>query len=52
MCTITVLVLGFAALSGVMPGVTVDASNPAMIEKVRTGTTTARGKIVDLRPRT
>ncbi|MBI3492844.1 MAG: TonB-dependent receptor [Acidobacteria bacterium] len=36
----------------VMPGVTVEASSPALIERVRTGTTDDKGqyKIVDLRP--
>ena len=36
----------------VMPGVTVEASSPALIEKVRSGVTDAQGqyKIVDLRP--
>jgi Carboxypeptidase regulatory-like domain/TonB-dependent Receptor Plug Domain len=39
---------------GVMPGVTVEASSPALIEKVRTVTTDNQGqyKIVDLRPGT
>jgi Carboxypeptidase regulatory-like domain len=38
----------------VMPGVTVEASSPALIERVRTVTTDAQGqyKIVDLRPGT
>ncbi|HMF98794.1 MAG TPA: carboxypeptidase-like regulatory domain-containing protein, partial [Vicinamibacterales bacterium] len=38
----------------VMPGVTVEASSPALIEQVRTVTTDAQGqyKIVDLRPGT
>src|SRR3989442_4395329 len=38
----------------VMPGVTVDATSPALIEKVRTGVTDDQGqyKIVDLRPGT
>jgi Carboxypeptidase regulatory-like domain len=37
---------------GVMPGVTVEASSPALIEKVRTVTTDEQGqyKIIDLRP--
>src|SRR5580765_38155 len=37
---------------GVLPGVTVEASSPALIEKVRSATTDERGqyKIVDLRP--
>jgi hypothetical protein len=37
---------------GVVPGVTVEASSPALIEKVRTVTTDERGlySIVDLRP--
>ena len=36
----------------VLPGVTVEASSPALIEKVRVGTTDGQGqyKIVDLRP--
>ncbi len=36
----------------VLPGVTVEASSPALIEKVRTVTTDAQGRysIVDLRP--
>jgi Carboxypeptidase regulatory-like domain len=39
---------------GVLPGVTVEASSPALIEKVRTATTDATGQyqIVDLRPGT
>jgi carboxypeptidase family protein/TonB-dependent receptor-like protein len=39
---------------GVMPGVTVEASSPALIEKARTATTDSQGqyKIVDLRPGT
>src|SRR5580765_2081703 len=39
---------------GILPGVTVEASSPALIEKVRTVTTDAAGqyKIVDLRPGT
>ena len=38
----------------VMPGVTVEASSPVLIEKVRSGVTDAQGqyKIVDLRPGT
>src|SRR5437763_2746363 len=38
----------------VMPGVTVEASSPALIERVRTVTTDTQGqyKIVDLRPGT
>ena len=38
----------------VMPGVTVEATSPALIEKVRTGVTDDQGqrKIVDLRPGT
>src|SRR5881628_1003567 len=38
----------------VMPGVTVEASSPALIEKIRTGVTDGEGqyKIVDLRPGT
>jgi putative oxidoreductase len=37
---------------GVLPGVTVEASSPALIDKVRTGVTDAQGlyRIVDLRP--
>jgi len=40
------------ASGGVLPGATVEASSPALIEKVRTATTDAQGnyKIVDLRP--
>jgi hypothetical protein len=40
------------ATGGVLPGVTVEASSPALIEKVRTGTTDGQGRysIVDLRP--
>jgi hypothetical protein len=36
----------------VLPGVTVEASSPALIEKVRTATTDSQGqyKIIDLRP--
>jgi len=39
---------------GVLPGVTVEASSPALIEKVRTGITDAEGRynIIDLRPGT
>ena len=39
---------------GVLPGVTVGASSPALIEKVRTATTDATGqyRLVDLRPGT
>src|SRR5713226_1860862 len=39
---------------GVLPGVTVEASSPALIEKVRSVTTDGEGqyKIVDLRPGT
>jgi hypothetical protein len=38
----------------VVPGVTVEAASPALIEKVRTGVTDAQGqyKIIDLRPGT
>src|ERR1700746_2003016 len=38
----------------VLPGVTVEASSPVLIEKVRTVTTDAQGqfKIIDLRPGT
>jgi len=37
---------------GVLPGVTVEAASPALIEKVRQAVTDAQGqyKIVDLRP--
>ena len=40
------------ATGGVLPGVTVEASSPALIEKVRTGTTDGSGvyKIVSLPP--
>ncbi len=40
------------ASGAVMPGVTVEAASPALIEKVRTGVSDAQGqyKIVDLRP--
>ncbi len=40
------------ASGGVLPGVTVEASSPALIEKVRTAVTDGAGqyKIVDLRP--
>src|SRR5437868_13872412 len=66
----SMLVLGFPALvlaqasaiagvvkdssGAVMPGVTVEASSPALIERVRSVTTDERGqyKIVDLRPGT
>jgi Cna protein B-type domain. len=39
---------------GVLPGVTVETSSPALIEKVRTATTDGTGQyqIVDLRPGT
>ena len=39
---------------GVLPGVTVEASSPALIEKVRTAVTDDSGqyRIVDLRPGT
>src|SRR5512143_3965661 len=39
---------------GVLPGVTVEAASPVLIEKVRTGVTdeTGRYRIVDLRPGT
>src|SRR5713101_1923996 len=42
------------ATGGVLPGVSVEASSPALIEKVRTVVTDAEGnyKIVDLRPGT
>ena len=38
--------------SGVLPGVTVEAASPALIEKVRTAVTDDQGlyRIVDLRP--
>src|ERR1700741_3821497 len=40
------------ASGAVLPGVTVEAASPALIEKVRTGVTDSQGqyKIVDLRP--
>ena len=40
------------ASGGVLPGVTVEASSPALIEKVRTAVTDSQGlyQIVDLRP--
>src|SRR5687768_10722460 len=48
---------GFAGVvkdssGGVLPGVSVEASSPALIEKVRTTTTDAQGlyQIVDIRP--
>ena len=39
---------------GVLPGVTVEAASPVLIEKVRTGVTDEQGRyrIVDLRPGT
>src|SRR5947199_10563411 len=42
------------ATGAVMPGVTVEAASPALIEKVRTATTDDQGRfnIVDLRPGT
>src|SRR5687768_3822730 len=42
------------ATGGVLPGVTVEASSPALIEKVRTAVTDEQGqyKIIDLRPGT
>src|SRR5262245_39335674 len=42
------------ATGGVLPGVTVEASSPALIERVRTAATDDQGlyKIVDLRPGT
>lgn len=42
------------ASGGVLPGVTVEAASPALIEKVRTGITDSDGRynIVDLRPGT
>src|SRR5436190_8394391 len=40
------------ASGGVLPGVTVEAASPVLIEKVRTVTTDEQGqyKIIDLRP--
>src|SRR5881628_3818390 len=40
------------ATGGVLPGVTVEAASPALIEKVRTATTDEQGqyKVIDLRP--
>src|SRR5262245_58819305 len=40
------------ASGAVLPGVTVEASSPALIEKVKTGVTDATGqyRIIDLRP--
>src|SRR5687768_12974493 len=42
------------ASGGVLPGVTVEASSPALIEKVRTAVTDSSGqyRIIDLRPGT
>ena len=42
------------ASGGVLPGVTVEAASPALIEKVRTATTDGTGqfKIIELRPGT
>jgi hypothetical protein len=42
------------ASGGVLPGVTVEAASPALIEKVRAATTDGEGRfnIVDLRPGT
>ncbi len=42
------------ATGGILPGVTVEAASPALIEKVRTAVTDAQGnyKIVELRPGT
>src|SRR5262245_23734375 len=42
------------ASGGVLPGVTVEAASPALIEKVRTAVTDAQGvyRIIDLRPGT
>src|SRR5918999_1867284 len=42
------------ASGGVLPGVTVEAASPALIEKVRVATTDGEGRynIVDLRPGT
>ena len=62
-CAVALPATAFAQASGiagvvrdtsgaVMPGVTVEASSPVLIERVRTATTDAQGqyKIVDLRP--
>ena len=62
-CAVVLPATAFAQASGiagvvrdtsgaVMPGVTVEASSPALIERVRTATTDTQGqyKIVDLRP--
>src|SRR5882724_10391782 len=62
-CAVVLPATAFAQASGiagvvrdtsgaVMPGVTVEASSPALIERVRTVTTDTQGqyKIVDLRP--
>ena len=40
------------ATGGILPGVTVEASSPSLIEKVRTAVTDSQGqyRIVDLRP--
>src|SRR6267142_1157497 len=40
------------ATGGVLPGVTVEAASPALIEKARTATTDEQGqyKVIDLRP--
>ena len=35
---------------GVLPGVTVEAASPALIEKVRTAVTDAAGRVQDRRP--
>ena len=42
------------ATGAVLPGVTVEAASPALIEKVRTAVTDAQGnyKVIDLRPGT
>jgi hypothetical protein len=42
------------ATGAVLPGVTVEASSPALIEKTRTAVTDAQGqyKVLDLRPGT
>src|ERR1700737_4547277 len=42
------------ATGGVLPGVTVEAASPALIEKVRSATTDAQGRynLIDLRPGT
>ena len=42
------------ATGAILPGVTVEAASPALIEKVRTAVTDGRGQfsIIDLRPGT